>query len=899
MVECYVCHLRPAIREGHGLCEVCLNAHKGKFKSYIPLGKSFLQFCRESLRSKPKFEALLVSDDVLLQYEYYKFDHTFLPLLGGESASYRDEHKKLEKYYYQIFLDIFKERVHSLDGIQINNSDFNPIKSDFFKFYSSIIQLLLKKQVQIENEFDYIGTSESYPLILLFKKRIAELGKNPSIIDVVSREFDPGSSLFFLELYILFKEKDLIENFQKMLILDSSEARAIIRSPVLLLKPWDHQDEAFNTWKNQGQNGIIEMATATGKTVVGLMAIQDLYRTKPTGTARIFAHSRAILNQWRREVVDKLGILDNKSGDFTRSLHINGFSIHFNTLQTVYKDPDQYPADLLIADEVHHTAAPEFKNALSIPCPSKMGLSATVEGEDRTSILKDYLGPVVYQFSLDQALNCGILPEFKWFICPTYLSVQENEEFVSISEDIRKRFLAIKNNKAKIREISGNKTEVIEDLYEFIKLVEHARYNKTPLPEDWKILQSLILKRRWIIHRSNPRLLDATELARELSKKHKIVLFTMDIESCELVAQQLKSDVKKLYVIHSQIKEEPFKLIEEFRQAKTGVLIGARMLDEGIDIPDADVGINIASSKTRLQLIQRLGRILRKKENKFPVFYHYVALPDPNNYIADLDDMSFLDDLAWVQDTALRMNLTTELYYTDSTLKEVSSSAQKEIYERYYGKNLDSLPKIGTFNPKAIIEQFPKESIQTIISRLQHFGQNKQITDSEWSFIVRETFSKKQKDTIYLPGFWWLLILGDRNPGKIIRLFDPNFNTSSLPPDDAVSLQVEAPFDLETAAVNAYKLFRSGDYDRSLLLCNQFLDRMPNVARIWYLKGATLNKQGKYLEAKDSLLKSISLNDKLPHVWEVLGQTYQALSLDEESADCYKTVVILRENFTK
>jgi len=60
------------------------------------------------------------------------------------------------------------------------------------------------------------------------------------------------------------------------------------------------------------------------------------------------------------------------------------------------------------------------------------------------------------------------------------------------------------------------------------------------------------------------------------------------------------------------------------------------MLDEGIDVPDAEVGINVAGTKTKLQLVQRMGRVLRKHGDQRPHFHHFIAMPD-ENYLAGLD----------------------------------------------------------------------------------------------------------------------------------------------------------------------------------------------------------------------------------------------------------------------
>lgn len=90
----------------------------------------------------------------------------------------------------------------------------------------------------------------------------------------------------------------------------------------------------------------------------------------------------------------------------------------------------------------------------------------------------------------------------------------------------------------------------------------------------------------------------------------------MDINTCDLVASELEKKYSNVYVAHSRMKDANRSILY-FKKAASGILIGAKMLDEGIDIPDAEVGINVSSTESKLQLVQRLGRVLRKKRIKF------------------------------------------------------------------------------------------------------------------------------------------------------------------------------------------------------------------------------------------------------------------------------------------
>jgi len=63
-------------------------------------------------------------------------------------------------------------------------------------------------------------------------------------------------------------------------------------------------------------------------------------------------------------------------------------------------------------------------------------------------------------------------------------------------------------------------------------------------------------------------------------------------------------------------KSRRSELLQAFREAKIAGLVGPKLLDEGIDLPEADLGIVLAKTSSSVQLIQRLGRVLRRKKSR-------------------------------------------------------------------------------------------------------------------------------------------------------------------------------------------------------------------------------------------------------------------------------------------
>ena len=739
-----------------------------------PTGNEYL----EIIGQNPDVHKISLLDDELMLYEMYKTNTcNIIPTLRRGRIGYKSGYKILEDFFSDRFFNVLIDRVYNADFDGINENYYTYLKDNFVKFRYSVDGSIL----QVDKESGYFGESGINPALIFFKKILRNQGISPEYVDEAGNIFIPGSAMFFLELYASLVEKDILEKFQDTVKdMAYGDVSWLIKSPVVLLMPWDHQKKAYEAWFNSGKRGIIEMATATGKTLVGLMAIEAMAKEMGGGVVRIFAHSRAILNQWRREVIGKLGLPNNPAFPYTTPVQCSGTTIYFNTLQSVYKNPENYPANLLIVDEVHHGASFEHRKALQIQSNWKLGLSATIDGNEKINVLKRELGPIVYTFSLDDALEKGVLPKFDWKLHTVYLDVEEKKEFKKISKLIIYLFNHIRIDRKTIEDISDHKQSSMDGLHDFVRLVEKARYKGIQLPDKWTKLQGAIINRRWIIHKSKPKSDDAIKLASGyLSAKKKTILFAMDIDTCEHIAKELIKTDTNIFLVHSRMKGDPYEQIEMFKKAEYGVLIGAKMLDEGIDIPDAEIGINVASSKTRLQLVQRMGRVLRMKEGKKPVFHHYIALPDSSDYMENEGGMQYVDDLAWVQDTALKMGVTAELDSRDKVFQRLKTNAEEMVRDRYLSRESLHLPGYGTFRIKNVLKLFDDKVIKNVILKLNTLDPNSTISDVEWSDLVKDTHQKlgdKPNDQtgrqLNLPGYWWILVVGDRNPVKIRDIFE-------------------------------------------------------------------------------------------------------------------------------
>ncbi|MCA9560033.1 MAG: ATP-dependent helicase, partial [Myxococcales bacterium] len=78
-------------------------------------------------------------------------------------------------------------------------------------------------------------------------------------------------------------------------------------------------------------------------------------------------------------------------------------------------------------------------------------------------------------------------------------------------------------------------------------------------------------------------------------------------------------------ITHQTKPSERSALLEGFADGTFGALATSKVLNEGVDVPDANVAIVISGSGSVREHVQRLGRILRKAGDKQAVLYELVA----------------------------------------------------------------------------------------------------------------------------------------------------------------------------------------------------------------------------------------------------------------------------------
>ena len=378
------------------------------------------------------------------------------------------------------------------------------------------------------------------------------------------------------------------------------------------LQPRGWQLLAMNQWQQAGHRGIISVVTGGGKTVFALSCIDQL-RASAT---LIVVPTAALLDQWWSEAATYFDLELDEINVITGNKRFELGAINIAVLNTAAKLPERMGEHkcFLIVDECHKAASAQFRSVLSVNTFASLGLSATPErpyDEGLTDVLVPALGPVIFTYDYAAALRDRVIVPF-----------------------------ALKNI---IFELEGDRQK------EYEKLTKAIGRSIGMYGADAEETVALYLKRARVLNLS----LNRVKLAIKLVAAHRgrrTLIFHEDVEACDLIHSVLSENGVKSGVYHSKMPlRARATMLSQYRLGTIDVLVTCRALDEGFNVPETELGIIAASTATRRQRIQRLGRIVRPaKGKKDATIYTLVATaPEIGRLQAEEADLDGVADVSW------------------------------------------------------------------------------------------------------------------------------------------------------------------------------------------------------------------------------------------------------------
>ncbi len=408
----------------------------------------------------------------------------------------------------------------------------------------------------------------------------------------------------------------------------------------------DYQQDAVDSWQRAGMRGCVVLPTGSGKTAVGMHAI-----CRAAVPALVLVPTIDLLHQWTEFLRGNLRVMgyerdradggggdgdanvdassgdgdanvDASSGDGGASSGDGGVvavgrlgggyddirAVTVSTYDSAYARAAELGNrfGLLVFDEVHHLPAPGYRLvAEQCIAPFRLGLTATLEREDGLhSEIPRLAGGVVYTRGSGELAAKRHLAKYDVQRIRVRLTDAEQAEYAGC----RSKFLA------GLRGL-GMRTESMYNLKRLILMSNRS-----------KGARGALLAR----NRANEIAFNASEKTAELGRilaencgrapargrgapgaRRKTIIFTQNNKMAHSISDRFLIPI----ITHKTAKAERRDVLDGFRDGRYVAVVTSRVLDEGVDVPDAELGVIVSGTGSGREMVQRLGRLLRPKRD--------------------------------------------------------------------------------------------------------------------------------------------------------------------------------------------------------------------------------------------------------------------------------------------
>lgn len=394
------------------------------------------------------------------------------------------------------------------------------------------------------------------------------------------------------------------------------------------------QSECVSNWFTASHRGVIKVVTGAGKTILAIAIAERLQQKHiPELRVAIVVPTIVLLDQWRDELLTRsnlptsaIGLLgggeDAVFNARTRII-IGVLNSASRKLPAIVKEAGVGASLLLIVDECHRAGSAEMQKVFQTERAFSLGLSATPErdndpvGEEdladslrdeipdtadfEDSVLGKELGPVIFELNYAEAIKLGVLPPFSIVHYGLSLKPHESVQYEKIS-----------------REIKNLRDELERPGRKGLDLIRWCRSKAGANNPAAGRLISLTAERKRLLFRMEERAKAVVRILRDAFEENpdtKAILFHESIEEVMRLFTLLEEQGFAVVAEHSEFPDQMRATsLRLFRQNAARVIVSARSLIEGFNVPSADLGIIVAASSSVRQRVQTLGRLLRKSK---------------------------------------------------------------------------------------------------------------------------------------------------------------------------------------------------------------------------------------------------------------------------------------------
>jgi superfamily II DNA or RNA helicase len=367
----------------------------------------------------------------------------------------------------------------------------------------------------------------------------------------------------------------------------------------------DYQREALSAWARARGRGVVVLPTGAGKTEVALQAIASRQRA-----TLVVAPTLDLVRQWHEALGRRFGVDIGVVGGGEHTV----LPLTVTTYDSAWAHMEHLGNrfGVVVFDEVHHLVADSYAWAARLClAPYRLGLSATPERDDgRDALLSELVGPIVYRKEIDE-LEGTFLADYDVVRIDVTLTGDERTQWATA--------------RATYRDFLARERIALSGAGGWDRFLQRASRS----PEGRQALSAWRLQRRLAFGAAQK-----LEHVEQILRRHRgarILLFSDDNATAYAVARRFLVPV----ITHQTKIRERTTLLRAFADGTLPVLATSRVLNEGVDVPDAQVAVILSGSGSTREHVQRLGRILRPRPGKRAILYELVSAETGETYTSE------------------------------------------------------------------------------------------------------------------------------------------------------------------------------------------------------------------------------------------------------------------------
>jgi superfamily II DNA or RNA helicase len=373
-----------------------------------------------------------------------------------------------------------------------------------------------------------------------------------------------------------------------------------LRSPI---QPRPDQAAALDAWLKNSGRGTVCLPTGAGKTILAVMTIAKVSR--PT---LVVVPTIDLMHQW---ISTLERFFEVEVGAIGGGLHkITKLTVATYDSACIHMERIGSQFGYIVFDEVHHLPAPQYQMAaIASIAPFRLGLSATVERSDgKEEVIFDLVGPLVYEARIGEMVDTVLSP-YDVVSIEVDLSNAEREDYT------RNRSTYLDFVKRHRIQMSGPEG--------WVDFIRKAAY----LPNGRDAMKAFRCQKR--IAQCATAKLEALWQIIQKHRDERIIIFTAENQ----MAYKIGSRFVVAVITHHTKPAERRTMLEAFRQGKIRILVTSKVLNEGVDVPEASVAVVVSGSGVVREHVQRLGRILRHQPGKRATMYELITSDTNERFI--------------------------------------------------------------------------------------------------------------------------------------------------------------------------------------------------------------------------------------------------------------------------